>query len=128
MRLWNGWGDAKILYPLPTIASTYLAAVVGKGAPIPDASFEQTLAGVPPARRLPPHSLISSEAEERLRHVCGQKPAGLGCSALRADRQLSRWSGISHLRRSGAFIDRLRTGNREVYVRSIYMIPVEEKI
>lgn len=72
MRRWNGWGESSIDYPLPGAAAAHLADVVGESCCIPDTSFEQSLAEVPSAKRMPPHPLITCEAEERLRHARGQ--------------------------------------------------------
>jgi alkyldihydroxyacetonephosphate synthase len=71
MRRWNGWGDDTLDYPLPPTGSDFLAAKVGEGFPRAEASLESILASVPPSR-LPPHPLISTDPEERLRHARGQ--------------------------------------------------------
>jgi len=71
MRLWNGWGDDKVTYPLPAGAVRALAAWVGPGVPPRDAAWEDVLAAVPPSR-LPAHPHVSSEPVERLRHARGQ--------------------------------------------------------
>ncbi len=71
MKRWNGWGEESITYRLPAPAVAYLAAQIGPGEPIPDATLEETLRGVP-ASRLCAHPLISSDPTERLRHARGQ--------------------------------------------------------
>ena len=71
MKRWNGWGDEATTYPLPDPAARYLAERVGEGLRLQDATLAETLQAVPPAR-LPPHPLISSDPEERLRHARGQ--------------------------------------------------------
>lgn len=71
MRRWNGWGDETTLYPLPESAAHYLATLIGEGQSLPDASLEQALAACP-VSRIPPHSLIQTDAYERLLHARGQ--------------------------------------------------------
>ncbi len=71
MKRWNGWGDEATHYPLPVSATRYLASLIGEGAHLEDVSLGQALAGVG-ASRIPAHPLISSDAEERLRHARGQ--------------------------------------------------------
>ena len=71
MKRWNGWGDEAIHYPLTESASRYLAGMVGEGARLKDVTIGQALAGVG-ISRLSPHSLISTDPEERLRHARGQ--------------------------------------------------------
>lgn len=73
MKRWNGWGDDKnaLDYELSTTALRFLASLIGKSTPLPDASLEQVLASVPESR-LPPHELYSVDAEDRLRHARGQ--------------------------------------------------------
>ena len=71
IKRWNGWGDETIHYPLPDSAALYLAGQVGAGARLEDVSLRQALAGVG-TPRLPQHSLISTDPEERLRHARGQ--------------------------------------------------------
>lgn len=70
-RRWNGWGLTESHYPLPDSAQAYLDTTVGKGSPLPDASLEDVIAGIPPTR-LPPHDLISTEPQARLMHARGQ--------------------------------------------------------
>ena len=71
MKRWNGWGDEATTYPLPDSAARYLADLIGEGLHLQDATLEQTLQTVP-AASLAPHPLISSDAEECLRHARGQ--------------------------------------------------------
>jgi alkyldihydroxyacetonephosphate synthase len=71
MKRWNGWGDEATTYPLPDSAARYLAGFIGEGLHLQDASLEQTLRSVPHSS-LPSHPLISTAAEERLRHARGQ--------------------------------------------------------
>lgn len=71
MRRWNGWGDPSIDYPLPALAEHYLTAKLGALQRLPDADLSDVLAAVPPTR-LPPHPLVQTDAETRLRHARGQ--------------------------------------------------------
>jgi alkyldihydroxyacetonephosphate synthase len=71
MKRWNGWGDETIHYPLPESALRYLTGLVGEGAHLEDVSLEKTLATIG-ISRLPPHSMITVNPEERLRHARGQ--------------------------------------------------------
>jgi alkyldihydroxyacetonephosphate synthase len=74
MKRWNGWGDEATTYPLPDSAARYLAGFIGEGLHLEDASLEQTLQSVHPSP-LSSHPLISTDAEERLRHARGQSLA-----------------------------------------------------
>jgi alkyldihydroxyacetonephosphate synthase len=71
MRRWNGWGDYATVYPLHITAGQYLRDLLGDAPTEPDASFNQILASIP-ASGLPDHPLITTSAEERLRHSRGQ--------------------------------------------------------
>ena len=73
MKRWNGWGDDQNDLGLELSASAlgYLQQLIGPSTALPDATLEQVLAGVPPSR-LPPHRLVSLDAEDRLRHARGQ--------------------------------------------------------
>lgn len=73
MKRWNGWGDDEnaLDYELSATALRFLEELIGKAAPLPNASLEQVLASVPDSR-LPPHALYSLDAEDRLRHARGQ--------------------------------------------------------
>ncbi len=71
MRRWNGWGDVEITYPLADSAVCYLAAAIGSGAVMPDATLEEVLVTIP-ENRLPVHPLIHITPFERLTHARGQ--------------------------------------------------------
>ncbi|NPV66056.1 MAG: FAD-binding oxidoreductase [Anaerolineae bacterium] len=71
MRRWNGWGDDTQDYPLPEGAAHFLEEALGPATPPVDAALEDVLATAPPSR-LPPHPLIVTDAETRLRHTRGQ--------------------------------------------------------
>ncbi len=71
MRRWNGWGDDTFSYPLPESAGTRLVEWIGPGTPPRDARLKDVVASVPPSR-LPDHSLVTTDAEERVRHTRGQ--------------------------------------------------------
>src|ERR1700740_3266014 len=77
MRRWNGWGDDTIEFALGEDALAFLAQRIGKGTPFADAPFERACAQLAPSR-LPPHRLIGTTAEVRLRNALGQSlPDGL---------------------------------------------------
>src|SRR5690606_9547516 len=58
-------------FPLKASGLAFLQAALGPGRPLPDASWEQVLAQVPPSR-LPPHPLVDTAADIRVRHARGQ--------------------------------------------------------
>ena len=70
MRRWNGWGEETTTYPLPDSAAHYLTTLVGEGLSLPDVSFTETVATVPPPRLPAP------------RHQSGQ--AGVSAREARA--------------------------------------------
>lgn len=71
MRRWNGWGDEATDYHLPESAASYLETLVGKGPSIPDVTFEQLVATVPPSQ-LAPCVHVTTDAAERVYHARGQ--------------------------------------------------------
>src|SRR6185312_14587030 len=71
MRRWNGWGDDTISQRLPGSAVRFLEQLVGKGRPPHDVTLAQVAAQVPESR-LPEHSLVTTDAAERVRHARGQ--------------------------------------------------------
>ncbi|MEF9900604.1 MAG: FAD-binding oxidoreductase [Pseudomonas sp.] len=71
MRRWNGWGDATTVVELPAQGAGFLAARVGVGRALPDATLETALARVP-ASRLAAHGLYSVDVQDRLLHARGQ--------------------------------------------------------
>ncbi|UVE16427.1 FAD-binding oxidoreductase [Pseudomonas sp. LS44] len=71
MRRWNGWGDESTAMELPGHGAAFLAARIGSGQALPDASLDSVLAQVPPSR-LASHALIDNGAETRVRHARGQ--------------------------------------------------------
>lgn len=71
MRRWNGWGLAAVSHPLPEPAAAFLTEEVGPGSVPKDVSLAEVVAAVPPSR-LPPHPLVSTEPELRVRHARGQ--------------------------------------------------------
>lgn len=71
MRRWNGWGETAIEVPLPPAARALLEDRLGPGTPPRDLPLEEALARVPPSR-LPPHPLVRTDPEVRLRHSVGQ--------------------------------------------------------
>ena len=71
MRRWNGWGDDSISQHLPGSAARFLERLLGKGKPSHDATLAQVVKQVP-ATRLPEHSLVTTDAVERVCHARGQ--------------------------------------------------------
>lgn len=71
MRRWNGWGDDGFEMATPENGIRYLNSKVAAGAVLPDADLQNVCAQVP-ATRLPEHPLISTKAEDRVRHARGQ--------------------------------------------------------
>jgi alkyldihydroxyacetonephosphate synthase len=71
VRRWNGWGDDSIEFALNPDALAFLAHRIGEGTPVPDATLEQATAGMQ-ASRLPPHPLVDTGAETRLKNGLGQ--------------------------------------------------------
>ncbi len=71
-RRWNGWGSERTDFPLKPGALAFLNRLLnGPGAILPDASLASVIAQVP-ATGLPPHPLVSTDAESRIRHARGQ--------------------------------------------------------
>jgi len=71
MRRWNGWGDEANKMDMPASGNEFLKDLVGTGVPIADVDLDSVMAKVP-ASRLPEHPLISTDAEQRVRHARGQ--------------------------------------------------------
>ena len=76
MRRWNGWGDEANKMDLPASGEQFLSELVGASNALSDASFDDVLKTVP-ATRMPESDhtqsgLISTDAEQRLRHARGQ--------------------------------------------------------
>jgi alkyldihydroxyacetonephosphate synthase len=72
-RRWNGWGDASVNEPLKPEALAFLAEHIGEPALPADASLEAVLAQVAAQpSRLPPHPLVDTGADTRLRASFGQ--------------------------------------------------------
>jgi len=71
-RRWNGWGSEGTDFPLKPKALAHLNQVLnGQGVILPDAALAPVIEKVPPSR-LPPHPLVSTDAETRIRHARGQ--------------------------------------------------------
>jgi alkyldihydroxyacetonephosphate synthase len=71
-RRWNGWGSERTDFPLKPGALAFLNRLLnGPGAILPDASLASVISQVP-APGLPPHPLVSTDAETRIRHARGQ--------------------------------------------------------
>jgi len=71
MKRIQGWGNIEIDYPVPEPAKNYLKNVVGEPITQRNISLEELLKKIPPSR-LPKHTLITTDPEERLRHARGQ--------------------------------------------------------
>ena len=71
MRQWNSWGDSRVSMAIHANARVFLEELLGKGVPLKDPTLAQVMAAVPPSR-LPPHPLILTDAETRVRHARGQ--------------------------------------------------------
>lgn len=71
MRRWNGWGDDTIDYPVPSPALDFLKQHIGEATPTHNIDLSSVVKHVP-ASRLAAHSLITTDAEERVRHARGQ--------------------------------------------------------
>ncbi len=71
MNRWNGWGPESEVFLLPAGGNAFLQARVGPSTPPRDASLRSVVASVP-VSRLPPHPLVSTDPEERVRHARGQ--------------------------------------------------------
>lgn len=71
MRRWNGWGDDQFALELPAEGHQFLADRIGEAHPLPDATLDSVCKQVPESR-LPPHPMIETGAEIRVRHARGQ--------------------------------------------------------
>lgn len=71
MRRWNGWGDDSIEIALGAEALAFLCQHIGEARPFPDATLDQACRNIA-ASRLPPHRLIDTAPETRLRCALGQ--------------------------------------------------------
>lgn len=71
MRRWNGWGDESVQAQLPEGALDFLRERMGTASPPRDAELAAVLAQLPPTR-LPPHPMVQTDAEARLRASFGQ--------------------------------------------------------
>ncbi len=124
MRRWNGWGDDATTFPLPENAGPFLDRIVGPSEPPVDAALADVVAavaagawsgpGAGAGAALPPHPLVSTDPEDRLRHARGQSlpdwialrsgrigrvPDGVARPADAADvRALLRWATESGVR------------------------------
>ena len=78
MRRWNGWGDEGFNLAMPEQGQDFLAARIGNGRPLADATLESVCAKVPESRLNPPaelEPLIDTAPEARVRHARGQSLA-----------------------------------------------------
>jgi len=72
MQSWNGWGDAKndLDFELSASSRAFIEQRIGESVALIDATLEEALSHVPESRS-PGHKLISTDAEDRLRHCRG---------------------------------------------------------
>ena len=71
MRRWNGWGDDGFSMATPESGMGYLVSKVAPGPVLADVDLKSVCDQVPQSR-LPEHPLISTDAEQRVRHARGQ--------------------------------------------------------
>lgn len=72
MQRWNGWGDIDLpVEPISASVRRYLVDRLGELQPAETSPLDRVLHSVPPSR-LPPHELIHTDGEIRLRHARGQ--------------------------------------------------------
>lgn len=71
MRRWNGWGDDQIDYHVAPSAQQWIAGILGAAQPTKATPLAEVIKMVP-ASRLPIHAMISTDAEDRVRHAVGQ--------------------------------------------------------
>jgi alkyldihydroxyacetonephosphate synthase len=71
MRRWNGWGDDAIEFALNEDALAFLSERIGVSVAPSDVTLTQACGNMP-VSRLPPHQLVTTDAETRLRNGLGQ--------------------------------------------------------
>jgi alkyldihydroxyacetonephosphate synthase len=71
MRRWNGWGDDGIQIALGAEALAFLRQRIGEARPFRDATLVEACRNVA-ASRLPPHRLLDTSPQARLRCALGQ--------------------------------------------------------
>ncbi|MBG0787949.1 MAG: FAD-binding oxidoreductase [Anaerolineaceae bacterium] len=71
MKRIQGWGNIETDYPVPEPAKQYLANAVGQPLKLQNVAIETLIQKVP-SSQLPDHPLITTDAEDRLRHSRGQ--------------------------------------------------------
>ena len=69
-RRWNGWGGEGTDFPLKPKAVAFLADRLGAGNRLADATLAEVIASVPTSR-LPPHPLVATDPETRIRNARG---------------------------------------------------------
>lgn len=93
VRRWNGWGDEGHTASLPASVLRLLESEIGAASPHADAALVDVVAAVP-GSRLPDHPLVSTDAEDRVRHARGQSlPDWI---ALRSGRLGAIPDGVAH--------------------------------
>jgi len=71
MRRWNGWGDDQIDFHVAPSAQAWIAGQIGAATPPAPVTLAEVIKNVPESR-LPVHTMISADAEDRVRHALGQ--------------------------------------------------------
>ncbi len=76
MKRWNGWGDESTSMALPSSADIFLQQRVGAGNKLADISLADAINQVPESKieralKYNNHPLITTDAEQRLRHARG---------------------------------------------------------
>ncbi len=92
MRRWNGWGFTRERRVAPPAIVRELARLMGDSQPLPEQTLAEAVAKVPETR-LPPHPLVSTDPEARLRHARGQSFPDL--LALRSGLELRAPDGVA---------------------------------
>lgn len=71
MRRWNGWGDDAQEFETPAAGWAFIEDKIGTAEAPQQATLDDVIASVPEST-LPDHRLITTDAEERIRHAAGQ--------------------------------------------------------
>ena len=73
MKRWNGWGDEKnnFNFELTPVAKNYIENITGENKHLGQVSLDDVISKVPESKA-PPHPLIDTDAEVRVRHSRGQ--------------------------------------------------------
>ena len=73
MRNWNGWGDDSVSTPVSKAQRAFLAELIGPAESPPEATLGDLVVKVRPSRIAEsPAIRLTTDAELRVRHACGQ--------------------------------------------------------